>query len=383
MDVGNVVYSYKDSGKLINFKKSDLKYVKEIKAFHSKYKTKDIATNLFKDGFFEFIIKASSELRKIIEIEAFKNGNFKTVPNKVSLIYRVSLEKIEENRVEIKIVEYRASKQENGNLVGTIILDRDFTTGNGVDNIKSAAIIKEGINNKNVTIEGQVVLVRLAMALGGYILVKLDGEWEKLEKSIDEIDDFEEKIKRYSKENSELRLALTTKEEEYNKINEYQEKKILKLEQEAREQKAKIDDLEKRLEVLNSRLIKSNEESNEEIETIEETKIIKIDYLQEFKLMMADKKICFLGGNTWWQKKMLTEFSNAVHLENLKFDKDYITTADIVIINSNQVSHSFTDRVKNISQRVEVPFIYTSKNNIEKMAQELVEKYKDVIKEEK
>lgn len=87
---------------------------------------------------------------------------------------------------------------------------------------------------------------------------------------------------------------------------------------------------------------------------------------------MGNSKVVLVGGNDNWRKKMATVFENPMIIEGKNFEPAKLQEAALVIINTNEVGHAVTKKASGLAANDRIRYIYTSKYNIEAIAQDIL-----------
>lgn len=94
-------------------------------------------------------------------------------------------------------------------------------------------------------------------------------------------------------------------------------------------------------------------------------------FVEQLRLLSQTQRIVIAGGSADWQAKMLQEFPGLGAVNSKNFDPAAVKAADIVIINTNNVSHALTRKAQN-EAGPETHVVLTSKYNIDRLARDIV-----------
>lgn len=89
--------------------------------------------------------------------------------------------------------------------------------------------------------------------------------------------------------------------------------------------------------------------------------------------------ISVVGGSPTWQKKAQDAFPMLRFLGNQDFDDAKLATTDILLINTNHVSHSCTTKAANLAAARHTEICYTSKHNLTQIAELLCERIHSIL----
>lgn len=95
-------------------------------------------------------------------------------------------------------------------------------------------------------------------------------------------------------------------------------------------------------------------------------------YIEELCSFLAGRRVCIVGGNQKWRTTLLKLFPKCVEATNDNFPADRVKNADLVIINTNLISHGVTRKATRIAFSNDIEVVYTSRNNVECMAGDLI-----------
>ena len=107
--------------------------------------------------------------------------------------------------------------------------------------------------------------------------------------------------------------------------------------------------------------------SSEDTETEEQSSY----FIEQMRLLSQTRRVVIAGGSDDWQAKMLQEFPSLGAVNSKNFDPAAVKGADIVVINTNNVSHALTRKAQN-EAGPDTLVILTSKYNIGRLAREVV-----------
>lgn len=89
--------------------------------------------------------------------------------------------------------------------------------------------------------------------------------------------------------------------------------------------------------------------------------------------------ISVIGGSPTWQKKAQTAFPQIRFLGNQDFDAARLDTTDILLVNTNHVSHSCTTKAVDLANARHIEICYTSKHNLSQIAELLCDRIHTVL----
>ncbi len=95
------------------------------------------------------------------------------------------------------------------------------------------------------------------------------------------------------------------------------------------------------------------------------------DVISAFNLIAAELRIAIVGGSPTWQKKAADTFPLVRIIGNQDFEPGRLDSIDVLLINTNHVSHACTQKASSIANARRIEFYYTSKHNLEQIAEEL------------
>ena len=87
---------------------------------------------------------------------------------------------------------------------------------------------------------------------------------------------------------------------------------------------------------------------------------------------LAEKKICLVGGNDKWRTTLKKLLPKCTEVINKNFPSGKVKNSDLVIVNTNLIGHGVTRKATNIAYINGIDVIYTSRNNIECTAKEVL-----------
>ena len=212
-------------------------------------------------------------------------------------------------------------------------------------------------------------LGKFALRVGLYVLSFLNGDWERLDRQFERnTESPEHQIKTLTEKLTKSDARIFELQELLDAERNERDKEIRRLQALVRDQANQIAILKEQNKQLKSTV------KDDTISPLPPVKIEKRDYLTEFKSKLANKKICVVGGSAKWQKKFLEEFPDAATVDNKNFDEQKVKSAFVLIVNTNFVGHSCTEKAVELAAQLKIQIFYTSKNNLTNIAKELVDK---------
>ncbi|MGO5439262.1 hypothetical protein ACTQX2_00080 [Megamonas funiformis] len=95
--------------------------------------------------------------------------------------------------------------------------------------------------------------------------------------------------------------------------------------------------------------------------------------------MASQLKICVVGGSDSWQKKISETFPFMKIIGNKDFHINKLDNVDVLIINTNYVSHAWTQKAYDLAHSQNAEIIYTAKNNLEQIKNEIMKRIKPLF----
>lgn len=95
-------------------------------------------------------------------------------------------------------------------------------------------------------------------------------------------------------------------------------------------------------------------------------------FAKSLRSRLGNSKVVLVGGNDNWRKKMAAVFENPMVIEGKNFEPAKLQDAALVIINTNEVGHAVTKKASGLAADDRIKYIYTSKYNIEAIAQDIL-----------
>ena len=89
--------------------------------------------------------------------------------------------------------------------------------------------------------------------------------------------------------------------------------------------------------------------------------------------------VSVIGGSPTWQKKAAESFPHLRFLGNQDFDGAKLLTTDILLVNTNHVSHSCTKKAVDLATAQSAEVCYTSKHNLSQIAELLCERIQTIL----
>ena len=351
-----VIYWNQYSGMTEPFSSSDMKYAKEVTVCDQIFDTKRLVEKLLADEENRFSIDEAASF-----FDAFTP---KMKPVKTKLLCAAEIVEITDDYIDIDVNYSMAGAHES---VGKIKLLRKLDDPiNGY--VGKAAVIIHDVQPCYLSVPNHA-LGALAMAYGAYILVKMDGKWERINKSFQEEYSSPDMtaFKNMEKENVRLKNEIYELKERLKDKSEEKTISKIKYEETISEQRNIIKDLRKTIKALEEALDKAN------ISRVD----IPRDYLSELIDKTKKKKICFVGGTEAWQTKMGALIPNTKFVHTLNFNEKTVRQSQILVVNTNSTGHDIVQKAKNIAESSGIPVLYTSKNSCSNVAMELLEQLKN------
>lgn len=101
--------------------------------------------------------------------------------------------------------------------------------------------------------------------------------------------------------------------------------------------------------------------------------------ITELNRLSCTLTISVIGGSSTWQKKAAETFPHLRFLGNQDFDGMRLMTTDILLVNTNHVSHSCTKKAVDLATTRQTEVCYTSKHNLSQIAELLCERIHTVL----
>lgn len=89
--------------------------------------------------------------------------------------------------------------------------------------------------------------------------------------------------------------------------------------------------------------------------------------------------VSVIGGSPTWQKKAAETFPHLRFLGNQDFDGAKLMTTDILLVNTNHVSHACTKKAVDLATAQSAEICYTSKHNLTQVAELLNERIRTIL----
>lgn len=89
--------------------------------------------------------------------------------------------------------------------------------------------------------------------------------------------------------------------------------------------------------------------------------------------------ISVVGGSPTWQKKAQAAFPHIRFLGNQDFESSKLDTTDILLINTNHVPHSCTNKAANLAAARHAEICYTGKHNLSQIAELLCQRIRTIL----
>lgn len=345
----DVLYWNQLSGVTEYFNQTDMQCAKNIEIFAMTYDVGKMIQHLLIDGSIDFSLRKNF----FPTLNFLQNMNTpKMKQGKIQLQDTFKIEEKNDNYIDISLTEKLGDEEKY--VVGKIKLVRNTTLVNDVK-CKAAVIIHDVIPIKP-TVYSMKALGGMAMALGTYVLIKRTCDWDRIIESATET----EKVANYSKlliKLSNLEKTNTELTKKIKDITTSYQNQIRLLEKQIRSQNKLINELKNpthKPEKINKKVTLSND-----ISTID----LHDTTIQE--------KLCFVGGSNTWRKKIKVSFPKIHVINTTNFDENIIRNSEILVVNTNFVSHSEAVKATDIANRNRVKIIYTTKNNIKNLERDI------------
>ncbi len=101
--------------------------------------------------------------------------------------------------------------------------------------------------------------------------------------------------------------------------------------------------------------------------------------ITELNRLSRTLTVSVIGGSLTWQKKAADTFPYLRFLGNQDFDGAKLMTTDILLVNTNHVSHSCTKKAVDLATSRQTEVCYTSKHNLSQVAELLCERIHAVL----
>lgn len=101
--------------------------------------------------------------------------------------------------------------------------------------------------------------------------------------------------------------------------------------------------------------------------------------IAELNRLSRTLTVSVIGGSPTWQKKASEIFPNLRFLGNQDFDGAKLMTTDILLVNTNHVSHACTKKAIDLATTQSAEICYTSKHNLPQIAELLCERIHTIL----
>lgn len=358
MKPADIIYWNQFSGVTESFSNTDMRLAKTVNVYGFSKHTDLLVQQLLNDGEISFEKRSQPVLTNI----------FAPKINEGKIQYKLTLKLKEktDTYIDTYLTEYIET------------YDTEFIIGwikfvNKIDNPinsvkgKCAAIIHD-VSLLTGSTEANAALGTLTIAFGAYLLGRMDGDWQRIGKSYkDMIYDPSDENKALKAEIEKLKNNFFIKKTQFEtKISNYKNtindlnRKLKETTTTIKQQRQKISELESKVKKYNHK------------QKLLETKKEKRDYTKELLSLLSDKKVCFVGGAASWKEKIETSIPSSVFVSGVNFDENIIRNSDMLIINTNFVGHDTTKKAINVANPSKVKVIYTSKNNLDSIAKDII-----------
>lgn len=103
--------------------------------------------------------------------------------------------------------------------------------------------------------------------------------------------------------------------------------------------------------------------------------------IAELNRLSRTLTVSVIGGSPTWQKKAAESFPHLRFLGNQDFDGAKLMTTDILLVNTNHVSHACTKKAVDLATTQSAEICYTSKHNLLQIAELLCERINSILSE--
>ena len=169
-----------------------------------------------------------------------------------------------------------------------------------------------------------------------------------------------------SEKDAEIK-ELKRKLKELEKDNAKKDAEIIKLKDENKSLQESKKDLTSKVEVLNNLIIERDRE-----EVTSESKEEKLNFINEYKIGI------FGGRNSI--KGLSEDLTNVYFYDNQNQDISSLNHLDIVFINTDFISHAFTNKIKSVTNKYQVPMKYLAGTNNDLMIDVIYKELKKLNK---
>ncbi len=101
--------------------------------------------------------------------------------------------------------------------------------------------------------------------------------------------------------------------------------------------------------------------------------------IAELNRLSRTLTVSVIGGSPTWQKKAAETFPHLRFLGNQDFDGAKLMTTDILLVNTNHVSHACTKKAVDLATAQSAEICYTSKHNLTQIANLLNERIQSIL----
>ncbi|MBQ8682258.1 MAG: hypothetical protein IJ510_00830 [Selenomonadales bacterium] len=101
--------------------------------------------------------------------------------------------------------------------------------------------------------------------------------------------------------------------------------------------------------------------------------------ITELNRLAQTLTVSVIGGSPTWQKKASAAFPSLRFLGNQDFDSAKLLTTDILLVNTNHVSHACTKKAVDLAAARQTEVCYTSKHNLSQIAALLCDRIKSIL----
>lgn len=101
--------------------------------------------------------------------------------------------------------------------------------------------------------------------------------------------------------------------------------------------------------------------------------------IAELNRLSRTLTVSVVGGSPTWQKKAAESFPHLRFLGNQDFDGAKLMTTDILLVNTNHVSHSCTKKAVDLATSQSAEICYTSKHNLSQVAELLCDRIRAIL----
>lgn len=372
MKPSEIIYWNQLSGLAEYFSKTDMRYKKIVNLFGRDYTTNGILKKLFIDRTLRFNKKNPEMLFEPMAMLSYALMNPKMRKN-MEVICDINIVEETEDYFEVSFTEYIDEVEPNIEPLAYIKFQRNLTEPIKGLRGKIAVIIHD-VRSPGGTQTTNSALGAMALAFGAYIGGVFDGYWERITNKYKDIyeDTSGETISQLRQKVSLLESELAECKKSYEKLSRIYDVEVSTRNTQKRKsdsiianQNRKIAELQKIISDIQSTSLQKDKPTVQ----------IKRDYTVEMSQLFRGQKMCVVGGTEKWKTKMKELDIDLAFLDELNFDENLVKTSDALLINTNFTGHSITNKAKQIAQSNNIAVFFTSKNNINNIAKDIVKQF--------